>query len=142
MTKLIINPSKKQSKINKEIYGHFCLPDSCFFAFILLFSKIIYVILYFYYTQVLSDIQYLFCKIAKFFRKESGRYSQLKQGTYLIWLNKSKRFKYACTHLNLSIFDFTQTLFKLNFIFPAFCHLLQFLLKKLQVLQCPESQME
>ena len=23
MTKLIINPSKKQSKINKEIYGHF-----------------------------------------------------------------------------------------------------------------------
>ena len=23
MTKLVINPSKKQSKINKEIYGHF-----------------------------------------------------------------------------------------------------------------------
>ena len=42
----------------------------------------------------------------------------------------------------ISNFDFTQTLFKLNFIFPAFCHLLQFLLKKLQVLQCPESQME
>ena len=23
MTKLVIDPSKKQSKINKEIYGHF-----------------------------------------------------------------------------------------------------------------------
>ena len=52
--------------------SHFYLHSWCFYAFILHYPKIIYFILFYHYTQLLYDIQYVFCKIAIVIQKNNA----------------------------------------------------------------------